>query len=144
MLGYLFHVSHCSLYNTVRSDSLSVDAVKEQGKASRVAIHLMYGGGILNSDQGSCVRTWTTNPLPDVEWRGPLVQDIPTMFLTFTWRPAFEKDSDDAAGGGRSRMEALARGALVIQRCVWERVCPADTGLVMVRSSYSSPRGFVR
>ena len=56
-LGFIFHDSHNSNYNSIRETGLSLSAVRHSGQSSRMAIHFVYAGGSISPGPGARLLT---------------------------------------------------------------------------------------
>ena len=55
-LGFIFHASHNSNYNSIREIGLLLEAVRHSGQSSRLAIHFVYAGGSISPGPGTVIK----------------------------------------------------------------------------------------
>ena len=107
-LGFIFHASHNSNYNSIRETGLSLDAVRYSGQSSRKAIHFVYAGGSVSPGAGTVIKYGSFMFYAQLDYvtflqhghelyltsNGVVLsyKNVAPMYLTHHYRPPHEKD----------------------------------------------------
>ena len=107
-LGFIFHASHNSNYNSIRETGLSLDAVRFSGQSSRKAIHFVYAGGSVSPGAGTVIKYGSFMFYAQLDYvtylqhghelyltsNGVVLsyKNVAPMYLTHHYQPPHEKD----------------------------------------------------